>query len=225
MDYRELIKCASQQRKSKDIQGAIDTLNLAFRIRNTSTDLYSIQDDLKLPMYMLENGAFTEAETLIFNLANNHLEPYNQVAIYEQISIFYKKAKQVDSACLYRSLAYVLKVVNKIEIVRQMQEIADDPEHISILNSMPYLKERSSFYTLKGNVIADVSYPFLLNDIDDLSKTQSIASYLRTYIKKTKFEPFEAKLVELIVQCIQERLFDPEAFKERFSNLSRLLNI
>lgn len=195
-DARELLKEATQLKKSKQYIEACEKLREAYKAPG-SKDLM-VKEMLRLPMYLQLAGKNDDGWREINELNVKFVDVYSQAEIANQMRVFLQKEKQFKKAILFSvwSIAKEIErdnsnIENSIKSSDEMAKLHSEYEFLDDISEKEVYGK-----TPNGNPITDHAYQMFLDRVSELKTTDGIFARLEKDMKKAKLQNVTHSLAE-----------------------------
>ncbi|XDD49685.1 hypothetical protein AB3N59_14995 [Leptospira sp. WS92.C1] len=190
----QLLKHATQFKKDKNLTSAIASLRSARIIALKESSLQTKNIDLKLALYLQENGEAKEAEGILVQLYKKYISKSMELPeILDKIRIFYERNSEIEKSALFlttEALAFELNQyiqwlryeISSFENFNQVEEkyIKNNTKDHHFIGKLSKLEKK---YKLNLNVqaleeIFQINFKNFVNSIPMKIKEKSTSKYI-----------------------------------------------
>ena len=186
MDPDELLKQAASRKKAGDFDEAVRLLKQAYRAISNSSIIYSIENFLRLPMYLVEAKKYDEAwkefnNLLTIGYPNQLNDPevlhMERSIVYDKMRLALQREGKNKAAIRFGIFAFLSRAIG-LHIQRRTDEFRSFTSNKNIQKTVKTLlkkAEREDLVNLITTVIQDqikaiprVNFSQIANNIDEL---------------------------------------------------------
>ncbi|MBO1550344.1 hypothetical protein [Yersinia pseudotuberculosis] len=211
MGFGELAKEAVRLKKEKRFDEACRTLQIAYQSADVG-EFITIQDRLKLPMYLMLSGRANDGWNELNRLGIEHPDRPHQIAIRSAMKEFAEKEGRFNDALFYEVWVYVMQLMELLEFIVVVNDAADKEAQ-----SPPLVIEKSNgdkvifdlnknnvpvAITPNGNPIYDVAYNHMLTRLNRMMDIDEIDTALCASCKRIGREDITERLADEVIEIV-----------------------